>query len=285
MSQQIDIKELESILDSIKFSPDQNFNQSLWQHLLTVADDVGLLSSSNSPPEDTRRKFPASLKNGNLNFRYRKVIIFGVTLLFVLVVCACVPNLRAALKKLVNIVLYDSPRIGDTTIAQPDIGYSEPLPLIGIDEAQRQVPIPIPQPAWLPEDISLLGVYLYREDEDSDDLSPDESVSFGLSLLYGYENNLEKSKTARFKLTIISGIEYVGALVPEQYVEEIQAAGKVIYDVKGSWENTSDGSLEWDPSIDIITASWTDANVSFDLRVIDMSLDQETVLKIIKSIQ
>lgn len=282
MSQQINIEELETILDSIKFSPDQKFKQSLWQHLVTVADDVGLLSSSRSLSEYTGRKFPANLKKRNLYFRHRKASVLGAALLLVLVVGACIPILRVALQNFANIALCDSPRIEDTTIAHPEMGYSEPL--IGIDEAQSQVPIPIPQPTWLPEDIALLGIYLYREDEGIDDISTDESISFGLSLFYGYKDIPRSPEAPGLMLTIISGIEYVGALVPEQYVEEIQLDGKVIYYVEGSWEEF-DESLEWDSSIDIITASWTDANVSYDLRVIDMALDQETVLKIIQSIQ
>lgn len=284
MSQITNHGNIENILREVRFSPSHDFRRSLWKRLLVIESDMNLVSENTSHSNKANRKVAKRLSQLGLHFRYRKVIIVSTVFLLLFVLCAGIPNIRYALQELVqraSLVLYDSPQIEDTTVAQAEI--ESHVTLISLEEAQRHVPIPIPQLTWLPEKLSLLGVYLYEQDDDFG-ASQDKDLSFRLALSYGYEDLPEAHEATRLTLAIVSGLEDIGALVPEQYVEEIQVEEKVIYYVKGSWEATGEG-LQWDPSIDIIIASWTDESITYEMIVHDLSLTREEVLKIIQSIQ
>ena len=137
------------------------------------------------------------------------------------------------------------------------------LPVVGIDEAQRQVEFKIPQPSWLPAGLTLQGAHV----------DPPNWAQ----IFYG----LADASTGGLGIEISKGSREGYYLYPDDAKQSVTIGGQTGVCVQGSWNEQG----EWMASADVGTLEWSASDFSYHIGHSGLGLSCDDLIRIAQSLK
>ncbi len=137
------------------------------------------------------------------------------------------------------------------------------LPVVGIDEAQRQVEFEIPQPRWLPAGLTLQGAHV---------APPNWAQIF-----YG----LADASAGGMGIEINEGSKEGNYLYPDDAKQSVTIGGQTGVCVQGSWNERQ----EWMALSDAGALEWSANGFSYHIGHFGLGLSCENLVRIAQSLK
>jgi hypothetical protein len=148
---------------------------------------------------------------------------------------------------------------------------SVPVPMYSLEEAQKRVPYPIPQPSWIPAGFRLRGVFVGHDDVVTVSYVSDDwqvkvnSGAFGFSVHPGTEPSLG------------------GTAIPSTAIRHVTVNGAPAIYAQGAWEHQPDG-MTWHGDADAVRVAWAADGFTYDLSGSKTDLGRDGLIRIAESI-
>lgn len=144
-----------------------------------------------------------------------------------------------------------------------------------IEEAQRRVPFPIYLPRSLPDDLTMIDIYIIT----SPPSGPRRSIS---TVGVTYRDNVGRTVFIRETLGVSEG-----SGVPESEVQDARVNGRSALYAQGGWQPDGDAgpSLHWDGTMDRKLLSWESGGITYMVDAYGLDLSREDMIRIAESIQ
>ena len=148
---------------------------------------------------------------------------------------------------------------------------SEPVPMYSLDEAQKLVPYPIPQPSWIPTGFHLRGVFV-----DGNGL---------VSLSYVPDGGSTSGRHGGFGLSVHPGTEpsLGGIVIPATAIQHVTVNGAPAVYVQGAWDNQP-AALAWHDNADAARVAWAADGFTYLLSGSEMGIGRDELIRIAESI-
>ncbi len=137
------------------------------------------------------------------------------------------------------------------------------LPVVGIDEAQRQVEFQIPQPSWLPAGLTLQGAHV---------APPNWAQIF---------YSLADASAGGLGIEINEGSNEGSYLYPDDAKQSVTIGSQTGVCVQGSWNEHG----EWMASADVGTLEWSATGFSYRIGHSGLGLSCENLTRIAQSLE
>ncbi|MCH8341575.1 MAG: hypothetical protein IIA51_08485 [Chloroflexi bacterium] len=137
------------------------------------------------------------------------------------------------------------------------------LPVVGIDEAQRQVEFKIPQPSWLPAGLTLQGAHV----------DPPNWAH----IFYGFAD----ASAGGLGIEINEGSNEGNYLYPDEAKQSITIGGQACVCVQGSWNERQ----EWVASADAGALEWSANGFWYRIGHSHLGLSCENLVRIAQSLE
>ncbi|KAA3647670.1 MAG: hypothetical protein DWQ07_01420 [Chloroflexi bacterium] len=277
---------IEDVLTRVRFVPDPDLQEHLREKLFhkdqmhsPIQNNVATLVPV------PRRRFLVTIMGINQHFAPKRWMLIAVLMAALLVALfSCAPSIRETLSNWMQhfgFVLVEPDHLQNAQPVHVEIeNMEEP---ISLSMAQEIVPYSIPLPAWVPDDLTFLGVLVSGEISEVPHPAGEETPV--VSLLYGKNQVASSNAPAQLVIVVAPESEYVGALVDEAAIETVLIGDNEALFVKGTWQtNEASSGLQWDPTVDVVRITWETNGFTYELTAHDLDLNMEDVIKIAESV-
>jgi len=216
----------------------------------------------------TRRRPPyARLNRGQL---WRMAAAAGALLLSVIVLSPARQTIADTIQHF-GIVETNSTTIRNSPPAPGATAVSEPVPMYSLEEAQKRVPYPIPQPSSIPAGFYLRGVFV-----DHDGF---------VALSYVSDDWSTKGNSGAFGLSVHPGTEpsLGGIAIPSTAIRHVTVNGAPAIYAQGAWDHQPDG-ITWNGDADAIRVAWAADGFTYVLSGSKTDLGRDGLIRMAESI-
>jgi hypothetical protein len=146
-----------------------------------------------------------------------------------------------------------------------------PVPRYSLEEAQKQVPYPIPQPSWIPAGFHLRGVFVGHDGV--------------VTLSYVSADWQAKVNSGAFGLSVGPGTEpsLGGSAIPTTAIRHITVNGAPAIYAQGAWDHQPDG-ITWNGDADTIRVAWAADGFTYVLSGSKTDLGRDGLIRMAESI-
>lgn len=225
----------------------------------------------------------SQIERGGQRFPSRRFAFAGILVVLVIVLgLSLVPGVRAAAGEVIQrfglvLVGEGEPRQErfETPSTRPTVGGYE-IDAVPLEQAQAQVPFPIPRPMWLPEFLEFrharVGTGPYTGAQ-----TPPISVVLGFEPKEGFPELEDGGMFLQIYEGRISG----GYAIPEQTAQQIEAGGQSFTFAQGAWRMGGG----WNRDADAGLLTWRDEDFTYVIGYSGLGLDADDLIRIALSVR